>query len=205
MVHKKNEKGTVYVDYSNLNDSYPKDNFPLPRINQIVDATTGNERLSFLDAYSRYNQIPMSEEDNTKAAFIIVDKAFYYKVMSFGLKYVGATYQRMMAKIFEPIIGKTVKAYIDDILVKCKKKENHIQHLKEVFVLIRKHRLKLNREKCTFDIKSGKFLGHLVTRMGIELCPTQVATLVNKPTLKSKKEIQAIIGKLADLNRFILR
>ena len=106
------------VDYTNLNNACPKDSFPLPRIDQIVDSTIGQGMLSFLDAFSGYHQIPMSPVDEEKTAFITPHDIYCYKVMSFGLKNAGATYQRLMTKIFKPLIGHTVEVYIDDIVVK---------------------------------------------------------------------------------------
>lgn len=113
----------------------------------------------------------------------------------------------MMAKIFKLVLGKTIEKtiekYIDDILVKSQRKENHTQHLKEAFALMRKHRLKLNLEKCAFGFRIWNFLLHLVTRRGIEVCPIQATTLVNASAPKTKKEIQALAAKLAALNKFI--
>ena len=118
VVPKKEGKWRVCVDYTNLNNACPKDSFPLPRIDQIVDSTAGQGMLSFLDAFSRYHQIPMASADEEKIAFITPHGLYYYKVMPFGLKNAGATYQRLMTKIFKPLVGRTVEVYIDDIVVK---------------------------------------------------------------------------------------
>ncbi|RVX02709.1 Transposon Ty3-I Gag-Pol polyprotein [Vitis vinifera] len=104
VVPKKEGKWRVCVDYTNLNNACPKDSFPLPRIDQIVDSTSGQGMLSFLDAFSGYHQIPMSPDDEEKTAFI-TPHLYCYKVMPFGLKNAGATYQRLMTKIFKPLIG----------------------------------------------------------------------------------------------------
>ncbi|WJZ85623.1 hypothetical protein VitviT2T_005146 [Vitis vinifera] len=120
VVPKKEGKWRVCVDYTNLNNACPKDSFPLPRIDQIVDSTTGQGMLSFLDAFSEYHQIPMAPADEEKTAFITPQGLYCYKVMSFELKNAGATYQRLMMKIFKPLVGRTVEVYIDDILVKSK-------------------------------------------------------------------------------------
>ena len=115
----KNEgKWWVCVDYTNLNNACPKDSFLLPRIDQIVDFTARQEMLSFLDAFSGYHQIPMSSTDEEKTAFITPHGLYCYKVMPFGLKNAGATYQRLMTKIFKPLVGRIVEVYIDDIEVK---------------------------------------------------------------------------------------
>ncbi|RVW32255.1 Transposon Ty3-I Gag-Pol polyprotein [Vitis vinifera] len=173
VVPKKEGKWRVCVDYTNLNNACPKDSFPLPRIDQIVDSTAGQGMLSFLDAFSGYHQIPMSPADEEKTAFITPHGLYCYKVMSFGLKNAGATYQRLMTKIFKPLIGHTVEVYIDDIVVKSKTREEHVLHLQEVFHLLRKYDMKLNPSKCAFGVSVGKFLGFMVSQRGIEVSQTK--------------------------------
>ena len=108
VVPKKNGRWRVCVDYINLNDVYPNDNFPLPRINHIVDSIVGHGMFSFLEAFSRYHQIPMFQSDEEKTTFITPYGLYCYKVMSFGLKNASATYQRLMTNIFKPLIGRIV-------------------------------------------------------------------------------------------------
>ena len=125
VVPKKEGKWRVCVDYTNLNGTCPKDSFPLPRIDQIVDATSGHETLSFLDAFFGYHQIPMAPRGEEKTAFITPHGLYCYRVMPFGLKNVGATYQRLMTKIFKPLIGGIMEVYIDDVVVKSKVRSEH--------------------------------------------------------------------------------
>ena len=120
VVPKKEGKWRVCVDYTNLNNACPKDSFLLPRIDQIVDSTTGQGMLSFLDAFSGYHQIPMSPADEENTTFIAPHGLYCYKVMPFGLKNTGATYQRLMTKIFKPLVSRIMEVYIDDIVVKSK-------------------------------------------------------------------------------------
>ena len=129
VVPKKEGKWRVCVDYTNLNNACPKDSFPLPRIDQIVDSTVGQGMLSFLDAFSRYHWIPMAPADEEKTIFITPHGLYCYKVMPFGLKNADATYQRLTTKIFRPLVGRTVEVYIDDIVVKRKTREDHTHHL----------------------------------------------------------------------------
>ncbi|KAL5571760.1 hypothetical protein UlMin_021357 [Ulmus minor] len=131
-------KAGVCVDFTDLNRACPKDSFPLPRIDQLVDATAGHELLSFMDAYSGYNQIRMHEEDQEHTAFLTNQGLYCYKVMPFGLKNAGATYQRLVNKMFKDQIGKTMEVYVDDMLVKILKTEEHIQNLKETFEILRR-------------------------------------------------------------------
>ncbi|KAL6319224.1 hypothetical protein AAG906_013898 [Vitis piasezkii] len=205
VVPKKEGKWRVCVDYTNLNNACPKDSFPLPRIDQIVDSTSGQGMLSFLDAFSGYHQIPMSPDDEEKTAFITPHDLYCYKVMPFGLKNAGATYQRLMTKIFKPLIGHTVEVYIDDIVVKSKNREEHVLHLQEVFHLLRRYDMKLNPSKCAFGVSAGKFLGFMVSQRGIEVSPDQVKAVMETPPPRNKKELQRLTGKLVALGRFIAR
>ena len=125
------------MDYTNLNEACPKDNFPLPRIDQIIDASAGHGMFSFLDAFSGYHQIPMHPLDMEKTAFITPHGLFCYNVMPFGLKNAVATYQRLVTKMFRPLLGKTIEVYIDDMLVKSKERPDHNGHLQEAFELLR--------------------------------------------------------------------
>ena len=129
VVSKIDEKWRVCVDYTDLNEACPKDSFPIPRIDQIVDVSAGHGMLSFLDAFSRYHQIPMHPPDVEKIAFITPHGMFYYNVMSFGLKNARAMYQRLVTKMFRSLLKKTMEVYIDDMLVKSKERPDHGEHL----------------------------------------------------------------------------
>ena len=134
VVPKKGDKWRVCVDYIDLDEACPKDSFPLPHIDQIVDASTGHGILSFLNAFSRYHQILMHPLDVEKTTFITPHKLYCYNVMPFGLKNVGPTYQRLVSKIFRSLLGKTMEVYIDDMLVKSKKCLDHTNHLQEALI-----------------------------------------------------------------------
>jgi hypothetical protein len=155
MVKKANGKWRMCVDFTDLNKACPKDSFPLPRIDQLVDSTVGHKLLTFMDAFSGYNQ--------EKTSFITSKGLFCYKVMPFELKNAGAMYQRLMNKMFRNQIGRNVEVYIDDMLVKTKDKVNHLEDLKETFETLRQYRMKLNPSKCVFGVSSGKFLGFMVS------------------------------------------
>ena len=129
VVPKKGNKWRVCVDYTDLNDAYPKDSFPLPRIDQIMDASAGHGMLSFLDALSGYHQIPMHPPDAEKISFITPHGLYCYNVMPFGLKNAGATYQRLVMKMFRPLLSSTTEVYIDDMLIKSKQCSDHATHL----------------------------------------------------------------------------
>ena len=146
MVKKPNEKWRMCVDFTDLNKAYPKDSYPLPRIDQLVDSTAGHKLFSFMDAFFGYNQIQMEEEDQEKMAFITSRSLFCYKAMPFGLKNAGATYQRLVNKMFHDQIGRNVEVYVDDMLVKSKENEDHLTDLKETFQALKTYNMKLNSE-----------------------------------------------------------
>ena len=117
------------MDYTNFNEACPKDSFPLPRIDQIVDASVRHELLPFLDAFSRFHQISMHPPDVEKTTFIMPRGLYCYNVMPFSLKNVGSTYQRLITKIFRPLLCNTMEAYIGELLVKSKERFDHTKHL----------------------------------------------------------------------------
>ena len=129
VVKKKNGKWRVCVNFTDLNKVCPKDLFPMPRIDQLVDATAGHPRMSFLDAFQGYHQILLALEDQEKAAFVTPTGNYHYKVMSFGLKNAGSTYQRIMTRMFKPQLGKNIEIYVNDMVVKSKVVSEHLGDL----------------------------------------------------------------------------
>ena len=129
LVKKENGKLRMCVGFTNLNKACSKDSFPLSRIDQLVDSTIGHKLLTFMDAFSRYNQTKMAEEDQEKTAFITSQGLYYYKVMPFGLKNARATYQRLVNKIFNKQIGRNMEVNVDDVLVKSKEESTHLDDL----------------------------------------------------------------------------
>ena len=162
------------VDFTDLNKACPKDHFPMPRIEQLVDAMVGHHRMSFLDAFQGYHQIPLTLDNQEITAFVTPIGNYHYKVMSFGLKNAGSTYQRIMTRMFEPQLGKSIEVYTDDMVVKIKVMSEHVGDLRKIFQILRKHKLRLNASKCSFDVGLGKFLGYMVTHRGIEVNPDQI-------------------------------
>ena len=177
VVKKKNGKWRVCVDFTDLNKACPKDPFPLPRIDQLVDTTVGHPRMSFLDAFQGYYQIPLALDDQEKTSFVTPIGNYHYKVMPFGLRNVRFTYQKMMTKMFESQMGKNIEVYIDDMVVKSKIVSEHIGDLTNIFETLRGHKLRLNASKCSFGVGSGKFLGYMVTHRGIEVNPDQIKAI----------------------------
>ncbi|KAK8913989.1 hypothetical protein KSP39_PZI024103 [Platanthera zijinensis] len=205
LVKKSSGKWRMCVDYTNLNQACPKDSFPLPRIDQLVDSTAGHQLLSFMDAYSGYNQIRMNPTDEEHTAFR-TDKGIYcYRVMPFGLKNAGATYQRLMNKIFKELIGRSMEVYVDDMLVKSIRRESHLEDLEKCFKILRQYGMKLNPSKCAFGVTSGKFLGFMVTQRGIEANPEKIKALEEMSPPRSLKDVQRLNGRITALSRFLAR
>ncbi|KAL0407940.1 UNVERIFIED_CONTAM: hypothetical protein Sradi_1728400 [Sesamum radiatum] len=123
--------------------------------------------------------------------------------MPFSLKNVNVTYQRLINKMFEKLIGNTMEVYIDDIMVKSTKRVDHLTHLTECFEIVRKYSMKLNPAKCTFEGKGGKFLGYLVTKRGIEVNMEKVQVIMEMKSPKSVKEVQQLIGHIPSLGHFL--
>ncbi|XP_016165024.1 uncharacterized protein LOC107607607 [Arachis ipaensis] len=203
MVRKASGKWRMCVDFTNLNKSCPKDAYPLSCIDKLVDNASGYNVLSFLDAYSGYNQILMHPKDKDKTAFITELGNYCYTVMPFGLKNAGATYQRLMDKVFNKQIGRNLEVYVDDMVVKTQQEHTHDVDLQEVFGQLRKHNMRLNPEKCAFGVKGGKFLGFMLTSRGIEANPKKCEAIINMRSPRTIKEVQRLNGRLAALSRFI--
>ena len=125
--------------------------------------------------------------------------------MPFGLKNVGATYQRLVNKMFSQQIGKNMEVYVDDMPVKSKEELIHLDDLKETFATLKKYQMRLNPSKCVFGVASGKFLGFMVSQRGIEANPEKVQAIINIALPRTIKEVQKLTGRIVALNRFVSR
>ncbi|KAL0440225.1 UNVERIFIED_CONTAM: hypothetical protein Slati_2505500 [Sesamum latifolium] len=150
-----------------------------------------------------YHQIMLAPEDCKRVSFITSGGTFCYVAMPFGLKNAGATYQRLVDKIFRSQIGRNMEVYVDDMLVKSKKAEDHIVDLEETFAVLRKYRLKLNPAKCAFGVQGGRFLGFMVTQRGIEANPLKIKAILDMKAPACVSEVQRLTGRIAALSRFI--
>ena len=161
--------------------------------------------MSFLDAFQGYHQIPLALDDQEKIAFVTPTGNFHYKVMPFDLKNVGSTYQKMMTKMFEPQLGRSIEVCIDDMVVKSKMVSEHVGDLRNIFEILRIHKLCINTSKCSFGVGSGKFLGYMVTYRGIEVNLDQIKAINSLQPPRNPKEVQKLTGMTAVLNQFISR
>jgi len=163
-VKKPNGKIRICTNFQDLNKACPKDDFPLPNIDTLVDATVGHEMLSLMDGFFGYNQIQVAPEDQHKTAFITPWGTFYYKAMPFDLKNAGATYQRAMTYIFHDYMHDIVEDYVDDLLAKSKMRKQHPETLIKIFDRLLQFNVRLNPKKCVFGVTSGKLLGFIMSR-----------------------------------------
>ncbi|KAL0291240.1 UNVERIFIED_CONTAM: Polyprotein P3 [Sesamum angustifolium] len=165
----------------------------------MIDATTGHEALSFMDESFGYNQIRMAPTDEELTAFRTPKSIYCCKVMPLGLKNVGATYQRAMQKILDDMLHKNVECYVDDLVVKSKKRENHFHDLRKVFERLRRYQLKMNPSKCAFGVTSGKFVGFIVYQRGIEIEQAKIDVILRMLEPRNIHELKSLQGKLAYL------
>jgi len=203
LVKKASAKWRMCVDFTDLNKACSKDSYPMPSIDALVDSASGCRLLSFLDTFSGYNQIMMHTRDECKTVFMTELSCYSYKVMPFGLKNVGATYQRLMDKVLAPMLGQNVQAFVDDMVVTSQQKEQYVTDLDELFTTISKYTLKLHPEKCVFGVEAGKFLGFLLTELGIEANPEKCIAIIAMRSPISVKEVQQLTRRMAVLSKFI--
>ncbi|GKV46241.1 hypothetical protein SLEP1_g53240 [Rubroshorea leprosula] len=168
-----------------------------------VEAASRNETLSLLDAYSGYHQVPMTLEDEEKTSFYAGDEIYCYVMIPFGLKNTGATYQNMVTIVFRAQIGRNLEVYINDIVVKSLKAEDHLADLDETFNNLRKNKMRLNPTKCIFGVESENFLGFMVSRRGIEVNLEKIKAIAEMKPPRSVKDVQRLTGRVAALQRFI--
>src|SRR4051812_1364309 len=147
----------------------------------------------------------MAESDQAATTFITPYGPFCFNTMPFGLKNAGATYQRMIQTCLANQIGKTVEAYVDDVVVKSRHVESLVEDLRLTFDNLRKYDIKLNPEKCVFGVPAGKLLGFIVSGRGIEANPAKIRALSQLDVPKDLKQIQKLIGCFAALSCFISR
>ena len=188
---KKNGKHRVCVDVRDLNVVTSKNMYVMPIVDLLVDSIANNELLSFMDGFSRYNQILIVVDDISKTAFICHGSlgTFEWLVMPFG-----ASCQRAMNAIFHDMLGHHMEIYIDDIVVKSKKVGKHVNHLRKSFERMRLHQLKPNPLKCAFGVQAGNFLGFLVHQRGVEVDQNKAKTIISDKDPQNKKELKKFLG-----------
>ncbi|GJU26574.1 reverse transcriptase domain-containing protein [Tanacetum coccineum] len=196
MVKKHDDSWRMCVDFKYLNKACPKNGYPLPEIDWKVKSLRGFPFKCFLDAYKGYHQIQMAKEEEEKIAFITSQEIFCYTKMPFGLRNAGATYQRLVDKAFHKQIGRNLKVYVDDLVIKSRTKDEIVRDIEETFKTLREINMKLNPKKCTFGVEEGMFLGYKVNTKGLKVCPDKVDAVLGLPSPKCLKDVQKLNGKL---------
>lgn len=202
-VKKKDGGLRMVIDYRALNKLTIKNRYPLPRIDDLFDQLAGSYVFSSLDLAQGYHQIRISEEDVPKTAFRVPFGHYQFKVLSFGLTNAPATFQGVMNKIFERYLGKFVLVYLDDILVFSKNQEEHLEHLRKVFDILRKNKLYAKLTKCHFAKEELEYLGHVVGKDGIKVDPRKIETVAKWARPKDVSQLRSFLGLCNYFRRFI--
>ncbi|KAM1125124.1 hypothetical protein ACFX2B_039957 [Malus domestica] len=177
----------------------------MPISDLLIDATTNHDMLSFIDGHAGYNQIFIAEVDVHKIAFRcpVALETYEWVIMPFGLKNAGTTYQHAMNTIFHDLIGTTIEVYIDDVVVKSKSRQTYIDDLRQAFLRMQRHKLKMNPAKYTFGVSVANFLSFLIHHRGIEVDANKARVIIDAPPLTTKKQLQSLLGKINFLRLFI--
>ncbi|KAJ9527667.1 hypothetical protein QJQ45_025945, partial [Haematococcus lacustris] len=202
-VQKKSGELRMCIDYRQLNKLTLRDQYPLPRIDDLFDRLSGCSVFSSLDLQAGYHQIRITPEDVPKTAFRTPEGHFQFKVLSFGLTNAPATFQRVMNDAFAPVLGKCALVYLDDILVMSKSLPEHLQHLRLVFDLLRKNKLYAKMSKCEFMQLTLRFLGHVISAGAISVDPDKVRAIVDWPVPSSLTQLQSFLGAANFVRKFV--
>lgn len=203
VVRKKSGEIRLCVDFRNMNKCSKKDNYPLPKMEHLLQRVSRARVMSFLNGFSPYNQVTVHPDDQEKTAFTTPWGTFMYSKMPFGLMNAGATFQRAMGIAFVGEKDKFVPVYLDDITVYSSSHQVHLQHLKKVFLKCKRFGISVNPKKSQFALEEGKLLGHIVSAVGIKINPVRVKAIQTLYVLRSEKDIQSFLGKINFVRRFI--
>ena len=203
LVKKKDGSVRFCIDYRQLNDVTVKDAYPLPKIEENIDALKGSKWFSTLDLASGYWQVAMSEEDKEKTAFCTKYGLFQWKVMPFGLCNAPSTFERLMERVLQGLQWESAVLYLDDIIVFSGTVDDHIQRLEEVFQRLRGANLRLKPKKCHLFKEEVQFLGHVVSEKGVATDPEKTKAVQDWETPRSVKDVKAFLGFTGYYRRFI--
>lgn len=203
LVKKKDGKIRLCVDYRKLNEVTKKDSFPLPRIDDLLEALGGSTLFSTLDLASGYWQVEVEETDREKTAFSLPSGLYEFQTMPFGLTNAPATFQRLMQTVLRGLIPKACLVYLDDVIVTGQSSCEHLTNLREVFQRLKNVGLRLNPKKCQFLQKQVAYLGHIVSEKGIQTDPTKVEKVKNWPEPRSVEELKSFLGLASYYRKFV--
>ena len=204
LVRKHDGSLRLCIDYRQLNSRTIKDNYALPRVDEILDSLSGNRFFSVLDMKSGYHQIEIEESHKERTAFTVGPLGFYeFNKMSFGLANAPATYQRLQEECLGDLHLKICYIYLDDLIIFSKTFEEHIDRLRQVFERIRQYGLKLSPKKCSFLMSSVKYIGHIVSSEGVQADPDKIEKVENWPRPKNPEEVRSFLGFVGYYRKFI--
>jgi hypothetical protein len=192
--NKVSRKWRICVDFREINKATLKDYFPLPFIDQVLDTLSRKKYFSFLDGYSRYNQILIALEDQDKTTFTCPWGTYAYRVLPFGLCNALATFQREVLGIFDDIIHDCVEVHMDEFIVYGNTYQEALDNLEKVLIRCQEMNLSLSHEKCKMLLTEGVVLGHHVSSEGIQVYPMKIEVIVRLPPLKTQKEVRRFLG-----------
>ena len=191
------------IDYRALNKQTIRNKYPLPRIDDLLDKLVNMSYFTSLDLTQAYYQVRLQPEDIPKTAFSTPDGLFQFKVLCFGLTNAPATFQALVNEVFGDILGKSLLAYLDDLLIFSKTREEHVQALRTVLLRLRQHKLYANHEKCSFMTRSVQFLGHQTSHQGLKPSEAKSAIVQNWPVPSSVHDVQSFLGLVNYFRKFI--
>lgn len=203
LVKKKTGEWRLCVDFRRLNAYTVKNKFPLPIIEELFEELQGAKWFTTLDLRSGFHQILVKEEDQHKTAFQTHLGHYEYKVMPYGLTGAPATFQATMNHILAPLIRKCVVVFIDDILIYSKTPEERVQHVQQVFQLLREHQFKVRLTKCAFAKQQLVYLGHVISGEGVSTDPSKISVVKKWPTPSNVKELRGFLGLAGYYRRFV--
>ncbi len=202
-VQKKDGSLRMCIDYRALNKITVRNQYPLPRIDDLLDQLQGAKVFTSLDLQSGYHQIRITEEDQPKTAFKTPMGLYQFKVLSFGLCNAPSTFQAVMNSIFGDLIGRSVLVYLDDILVFSRSPDEHVVHLRQVLDRLRQHKLYVKRSKCEFNRAELPFLGHIVGVDGVRVDPRKAAAVREYPKPQTVTQLRSFMGMASYFRKFL--
>lgn len=203
MVKKKNGKWRMCTNFMKVNEVIKKDNYPLPRIDELLGSFEGKKFFSGIDLTSGFYNVEIEEEDKEKTAIITHEGLYEYNRMQFGLCNAPAVFQRMMHIAMEELLYRETLVYIDDLVIFSDTFEEHLTGLEKVLQKLRKAKLKINRDKSNFGYRKIEFLGHYVGEEGIEVNNEKIEVVKNFPRPGSVSELRRFIGLVSYYRKFI--
>lgn len=203
LVSKLDKSIRVCTNFRDLNRACPKDDFPVPNIDIVMDLSAGHEMFSLMDGFLGYNKIRIAPEDQEKTTFACAWGTYCWNVMPFGLKNAGATYQSDMTTIFHDMMHKFMEDYVDDILAKSHTRQEHLNILSTIFDRLERYQLRLNPKNYAYEVTYGKLLGYIISACGIEVDPEKVKAIMEMESPRNISQLRSLQGRLQSIRRFV--